>query len=527
MRKGFAVPTLESPGECLERLSARVPGYIRLTFLSAVVLGLAAHLYMFANKFTNHDDLNQMFYADYGAASGRWLLPPVLRLDGNLSIPWLIGLLSILLLAGTACVTVSLLRIRQPLGCFAASALMVTFPTVTATFGYMFSADAYFLSLLMAAWGAYAAVKWGWRGSALGAAALALSMSIYQSYLPVAAALMVGALLLETLDGDRSFRQLVWRGVRLAGTLLAAVAGYMLSVRLTTRNTGLTDYEGISSMGKLSLAELPRLVLRSYRKYVDFFLRNDWSCHFGFMKYAFILAGLATVILAVLLLRRRRLGGARTALAVALAAVYPLAGALIYVMVPGGFVHIHMLYGLVYILLAPLALADFAAQDGKWEAGGAALRSAASWVILLTMALTSYSYVVTANNAYLKADLGMRQCEAYSNRLLERVETCDGYKAGMDVVLVGSDVREEALNPTPEASTAWLVGIFDMGNLRTYFTYRKFLRYYLGFTGPVYTGESEIARTLAETEQVRTMPLYPEAGSVQVIDGMVVVKLND
>ncbi len=456
MRKGFAVPTLESPGECLERLSARVPGYIRLTFLSAVVLGLAAHLYMFANKFTNHDDLNQMFYADYGAASGRWLLPPVLRLDGNLSIPWLIGLLSILLLAGTACVTVSLLRIRQPLGCFAASALMVTFPTVTATFGYMFSADAYFLSLL-----------------------------------------------------------------------LAAVAGYMLSVRLTTRNTGLTDYEGISSMGKLSLAELPRLVLRSYRKYVDFFLRNDWSCHFGFMKYAFILAGLATVILAVLLLRRRRLGGARTALAVALAAVYPLAGALIYVMVPGGFVHIHMLYGLVYILLAPLALADFAAQDGKWEAGGAALRSAASWVILLTMALTSYSYVVTANNAYLKADLGMRQCEAYSNRLLERVETCDGYKAGMDVVLVGSDVREEALNPTPEASTAWLVGIFDMGNLRTYFTYRKFLRYYLGFTGPVYTGESEIARTLAETEQVRTMPLYPEAGSVQVIDGMVVVKLND
>ncbi len=525
MIKGL-LPVLESPDECLERLWKRIPDYIRRTFAAAAVLGLATHLYMFANKFTNHDDLNQMFYADYGAASGRWLLPLVLRLDGNLSIPWLIGLLSVLFLAGVACFTVSLLRIRRPLSCFAASALIVTFPTVTATFGYMFSADAYFLSLLMAVFGAYAAVKWGWRGSALGAVVIALSMSIYQSYLPTAAVLMVGALLFETLDGECSFRELFGKGVRLAGVLLAAVAGYMVSVRLTTRNTGLTDYEGISSMGRLSLTELPSLIFKSYRKYVDFFLRNDWNCHFDFLKYGFILAGLATVILGVLLLRRRRLGRAKTALVLGLAAVYPLAGAFIYVMVPNGFVHIHMLYGLIYILIAPLALADYTAQQEKREAGKAALRSAASWVILLTMILTSYSYAVTDNNAYLKADLGMRQCEAYSNRLLERIEICDGYKAGMDIVLVGSDIREEALTPTPEASTAWLVGIFDMGNLRTFSTYRKFLRYYLGFTGPVYTGDSEIARNLANMETVQAMPLYPEAGSVQVIDGMVIVKLN-
>ena len=503
----------------------RVPGYIRLTFAAAVVLGLATHLYMFANKFTNHDDLNQMFYAGYGTASGRWLLPPILRLDGDFSMPWLIGLLSVLCLAGVACFTVALLRIRRPLGCAAAAALIVTFPAVTATFGYMFSADAYFFSLLLAVFGAYAAVKWGWLGSALGVIAITLSMGIYQSYFPVAAVLMVGALLFETLDGERSFRELFLKGLRLALTLAAALIAYMVIVNITTRNVGLTDYEGISDMGKLSLGELPRLIYISYRKYYYFFLCNDWNCHFGFLKYAFLLTGAGTIALGVLLLVRKRLGPARTVLALALAAVYPLAGALIYVMVPNGFVHIHMLYGMVYILIAPIALAEYAGP--RLEKGRTRpVHAAVSWVVLLTMALTAYSYAVTDNDAYLKADLGMRQCAAYSNRLLERVESCEGYVPGMSVVLVGSDIREEALNPTPDLDSARIVGIFNMGDLRTFFTYRYFLRYYLGFTGPVFTGDSEMAWRYAAMGQVRAMPLYPQPGSVQVIDGAVVVKLN-
>ena len=137
----------KTPEVCVSALWKKIPRYIRLTYAAAVVLGLSVHLYMFTNKFTNHDDLNQMFYADYGTASGRWLLPSVLRLDGNISIPWLIGLLSILCLAGTACLTVALFRIRRPFGCIVTAALLVAFPAVTATFGYMFSADAYFLSL--------------------------------------------------------------------------------------------------------------------------------------------------------------------------------------------------------------------------------------------------------------------------------------------------------------------------------------------------------------------------------------------
>lgn len=517
---------LDSPDRLVAKLCRRVPGYIRLTYLASVVLGLLTHLYMFTNKFTNHDDLGQMFFAGYGAASGRWLLPWVLRLDGNFSMPWLIGILSILCLAGVPCFVVALLRVRRSLGCVITAALLVTFPTVTATFGFMFSADAYFFSLLLAVLGAYLSVRWDWKGSLLGAVAITLSLGIYQAYLPVAAVLMVGALLFETLDGDSPLRALFLKGVRLMATLIAALLAYLVMVRITTRYTGLTDYEGISDMGKLSLGELPQLVAMSFKKYVAFFLLDNWNCHAGYLRYAFILTALLTIALGMLLLSRRRIGKGRTILALCLVVIYPLAGGLIYVMVPKGFVHIHMMYGFVFLLIAPIALMEYIGPVLQKGNRTRTFHVAASWIILLTMVLTAYSYGITDNNAYLKADLGMRQCEAYSNRLLARVESTEGYEPGMPVVLVGSTEREAALSPTPELDASDLVGIFNMGDLRTFFTYSYFLRYYLGFSNPVYTGNSERARSLADTERVQAMPLYPLAGSVQVMDGAVVVKLN-
>ena len=200
--------TLADPNGFCQTLWRRTPAHIRTTFFSAVAAGLGTHLYVFTNKFANHDDLYQLFRGGYGVFSGRWLLPTVLRMDGSFSIPWLIGLLGILFLSLGACVVVSLLRIRRPLGCLLAGALLVSFPSVTATLGYLFTSDAYFFGLLLAELGAWVTLRRGWWGSALGAALLCLSLGVYQSYLPVAAALMA--------PSRPSWRAPAWRPWRAA-----------------------------------------------------------------------------------------------------------------------------------------------------------------------------------------------------------------------------------------------------------------------------------------------------------------------
>ena len=71
MIKPFSAGELKDPGTCLGELWARVPHYIRVTFCSALVLGFVTHMYMFTNKFTNHDDVGSLFGNSYGAASGQ------------------------------------------------------------------------------------------------------------------------------------------------------------------------------------------------------------------------------------------------------------------------------------------------------------------------------------------------------------------------------------------------------------------------------------------------------------------------
>ena len=127
-----------TPDVVVKRCWQKLPAYIRWTFVAAVIMGFVAHLFVFTNDLINHDDIYHLFQCVYGAQSGRWFLPTVLQWDGSYSLPWLIGVLSILCLAVTACFTVNLLRIRGRLGILVTVTLLVAYPTVAATFSYMF-----------------------------------------------------------------------------------------------------------------------------------------------------------------------------------------------------------------------------------------------------------------------------------------------------------------------------------------------------------------------------------------------------
>lgn len=519
---------LPMPNQFLGSLFRRVPGYCWWTFGSAMVVGLISHLYMFTNKLPNHDDVGHTFSADYGTQSGRWFLPTVLKLDGDFSIPLLNGILGLLFLAVTACLVAAILRIRHRFSCTVLAALLVSFPTVSATYSYMFTADGYFLGLMLAALGAYWAIRYPRLGLILGTVSITLSMGIYQSYFPVAAALMVGAMFFETLDGRKSFRQLVLQGVRLVVVLGVSMVLYMLIVKITTMELGLVDYMGISTMGQLQLSQLPGLVVRCYLEYLRFFFIDSLNTQFAVLRLPLLLCGAATVVLLAVLLWTRHLGVLRTVLAVFLVILYPLAANLIYIMVAGQSVHLLMVYGSVLLLAAPIALTDYGLEDfSKLRLPQQSLCALMSWVILAGLSLVSFTYVVGSNQAYLKMQLSMDQISSYSTRLLSAIEQCEGYKPDLPVVLLGSSRRTEDLNPTPalDAITGNMIGVPDMAMMRTCYTYHYFLRYYMGFTGQVYLDTSQQAQDLAALEEVQAMSVYPKSGSIQVVNGYVVVKL--
>lgn len=513
------------PDTAFARFWSRLPAATKQSFFAGVVMGLVCHLYLFTNLIPNHDAVFHLFQCDYGTASGRWFLPLVLAWDGDYNMPWLQGVLSLLCLAGTVSITTRLLRIEKPLAIVITAALCTAFPTVAATFTYMFTADAYFFGLFLAALAAYAVWRMPIWGLPLGTILLILSMGIYQSYFPVAAVLMVGALLFDCLEGRGSFGRTLLRGVRMVATLALGIVVYMAVARLATMASGgLSDYMGISSMGSLSLSKLPELARQSLESYESYFLQNELGWNFSFIPLLVIAAWVSGVVLLATLLLRRQVGVLRGLLALVLVLLYPLAGSLIHIMVAGAAVHDLMIYGLLYALILPLALASFAATHAD-EMGSlrSALQSLMSWIVIASMALTAYNYIVTDNKAYLKMELGFTQIEAYSNRLATMIQSVPGYSPSLAVVLVGSSNGDALLNVTPELSEITLTGALNMGTYRTQYSYGYLLNRFSALPNYVYLDDmpEEVISGVSET-----MPAYPQQGCVQIAGDYIVVRLN-
>lgn len=512
------------PEDAFLSLRRRIPRSTVICFVSTFILGLLIHMNMFVNKLPNLDDTWYLLGSDYGVASGRWLLPSILGLDGDLSMSWVIGVISVTLLSVSACLATSVLRIRRPLPRILAGALMVSFPTVASTFTYMFSADAYFLSLLLACLGAYLTVKYRF-GFVGGIIAVALSLGIYQSYLGVAAVLLVAALILETLDGSATVKQLLLRGVKYLLTLALGVALYYLIVKLTTQSEQLVDYMGISSMGEIPAAKLPELIGRAYKSYYNFYIYDQRSLHFDCMTYVFTLMGLACLILGILILKIKKLGALRTVLLLVLLIIAPLAGAIIYVTSTNDYVHDLMIYGLCFLLIAPLVLYEFYRRVSP-IGGKSTLGSISCWIIAGALTLTVYNYGILSNEVYFHQQVTYEQTVSYSTRLISAIESFEGYDENIDVVLMGKALAYVDEDHMPEPEVPALTGVLNSKDNINSYSYGNFLRYFMGMSNNVYATESPIAKELWNDSELDSIPCYPDEGSIFMKDGRIVVKLS-
>ena len=99
-------------GESLPAACAALWRENRLPFLSGLLAGLAAHGYAFGNKLLNHDEIESLFGKGATVTSGRWGLELVKLLFPDWSMPWIYGILSLLLISAAACLMLRVLDIR-------------------------------------------------------------------------------------------------------------------------------------------------------------------------------------------------------------------------------------------------------------------------------------------------------------------------------------------------------------------------------------------------------------------------------
>ena len=479
----------------------------RAPFLAAFLAGLAAHGYAFSNKLLNHDEIESLFGKGATITSGRWGLEPVKLLFPDWSMPWIYGLISLLLISAAACLMLHILDLRRPGLRMLMAALVTTFPSLTGNFCFMFTSAPYAWSFLLAV----LAVRLQQKGRrVLAPLALVLALGIYQAYIAVTASLFLLCMIAQALDADRPVGEIVTGGLRALAMMLLSVGLYYGAALLVLRfaGDGFNAYVTENVNGSVGLLRRVRIAYDAF--FYVFTFRNFYLISSEALRWVHIaLAAVLAVCMAVLALRKKR--WLHAALLAFLTALLPLAICCMFLIMSQQSIHTLVMYSFIAVyLLAALVMERMTLPAGR---SAAALMSA-------MLALIAAGNIYFANMTYLKLQLQYENAHAFYTVLLTRVTQTEGFDENSRLAVLGE--QDNLLHRFDELDTDLLQG--PNRDLVNIYSRENFLRFYLGCELPF--AEEEALRALASDPRVQAMPEYPYAGSVRKLGDFIVVKLG-
>ena len=495
------------------------PTWIAAIF--AFVTGIAVHLFGLVNILHNHDNITRSWGYGDGISSGRWFLhlvgEAVSAIGGNVNLPLVCGVIFIAFLALSAALFVSVIGIKGRKSAAIIGAVFVTFPAVTSTMFYRYTAGYYGLAIFLSVLAVWVIDKNKF-GFIISGVFTALALGIYQAYLPLTVAMLVLVMIKRVLTEDESFLKHLLRGIRYCASVVIGLVLYFVIMRLSLAVMGieLTGYQGIGTMGKLSISQIPSLVITAFKSFILMPFENYCSLSsINAIKYSYIFLGLVTVatVIYVLIIKKKKLTD--VIMTVFLGVMFPIAVNLIVIMCPDSVIYTLMVYSFAVVLCTPIVLVE------TCPAGSIRKYTSAGAMALVLCLVMSYSYLANVN--YSSMYYANRQTENYLNGLITQIRSTEGFTADKKWVLVG-DYINDPLFYDPWQS----VDIFG-GSAHTYGTINGYSRNwwiesYTGITPPWADGNT--TKKIENSDEVADMPTWPDSGSIQIIDDVVVIKIS-
>lgn len=519
MEATFAWPAMTNPWKKASRP-------FKTAFLSACLFGVITHIYIFTNLILNHDSVWRLFYANDNTASGRWFLKTLSDASTKFQLPVVIGLISILMLALTAGLTVSILKISNKYAAVLTSAFLVTMPSVACIFSYMFTADAYFICLFLNTLAVFLSQRynWGWLPAVL---LCTLACGGYQAFICYAIGLFLMDCILE-LFSDKKLREIIGKGLKYIAIIVASLLLYYLFLTVITKVRGivLNSYQGVSSISLSNIKGFLSQIPLAYKNFIQYFKAPAYSSKFyQEVQLLFLLCTVGAVIYLVKVSRLYREWG-RLALLIVGIMLLPLALNFITVLSVGAEVHALMIYSFVLGFVFALRIVEMTVQ--KMIESGKPKWSALLMIHIALAGLLVWNNFCVSNTAYLRLQVCYENSFALANRIVARIERLDGYSPTLPVAVIGEANR---------SLYGGTVGEFNQFNSLTgtgdrllyspepHHRTRYFIEDYIGLHMPAPNKEQK--EMLKASETIKTLPSYPQEGSVAIYEGIVVVKLSN
>lgn len=262
----------------------------RLTFMVTFIGGLLVHIYKFVNTIIGHDSLYNFYSSQNMIGSGRYLLGIFCSPTSFFNLPWVNGIASVLLISLSAVLIVDILHIDNKLLASLTGLILVTFPAITETFFFEFTADGYMWAMLLCTLSVKLTLIKE-KAAPLGIVAsiflIAITCAIYQAYVSFSLLLLIVYFINDVFSEKRASKKyLKWILLQLF-IYVSALILYLVVWKALMFCLGMTStsYYGINSMGStFSVVEAVKAVI--YNTFIFLFQWNIFE--YGLTMYSFI-----------------------------------------------------------------------------------------------------------------------------------------------------------------------------------------------------------------------------------------------
>lgn len=503
---------------------------------------LLAHMYVFTNGALLFDAVGvYRGEANFAVGSDKWAMGLYWWIDLGINSPWLAGVWAIVLMITTVYCICDILEIRTAWGIALTAGLCAVNSAICSEQEY--TGQNYYiiiplLEAVLAAWIIRKSHLHFILRAVLAAFLVALSGGTYGAMVSAMPAILLVAVIFDILRGDAGRKNWI-ESLKYAGIFICGMALYYIILRALLHIQGgeLQSYMGEDALSNVSvLGSMVRTVPKAYGYMINYYL--------GYSKYLpallnrilkalMVFGGLESLALLVMVrkdLQDKLLNGILLILAIGIS---PAVLNLIYIMSLGN-VHYLMIFTYCIPLLAFVKVNELLLEKVREQRSRyIGYASRALGVLFI------YYSVVMSNAMYMNYQQMYIETISLGTRILDRIETCDGFEGTEEVVLLGAMYYNEYWG-VPGNEEAMILNAFlgpgNRNNVNGINYASRVVRFLTNVldSSLSYSYYENIEDCIQkegliadEIDAIKEMAAFPINGSVEKIGGKIYVKLSE
>ena len=433
----------------------------------------------------------------------------------------IIILICLTFLSISCLIIIRIFKVRNKILVFLISALVAVAPQFTATYMFIYCADAYCLAFLFATLGVYFLTQIDNKRIfyLLSIVSTIIVCSLYQAYLGVLIGLTI-ILLIKYILENIDTKELLIKGLKYIVTILIGVTLYYLLLKLIVfmLDISIASYKGANNIGLDTILALPKTILQTYKDFFKFFFTDKIINNIYWKRISiYIILFSVSIVNLIYIVFKNKLDNKiiKIILMILLLGVYPIGISIMNLISPETKVNLVSGPGLITVIMVMVIIYQ--------NLNDITFDNFIKYLYIIGSTLLIITFVLQNTYTYMSRQQTFRNYYTVSNDIYSRATQIDNYSEDAewmfsDVIRYNVKNIERTNGFISKDNMTW--NNYD-GILQNYNYFQK----YLGINIKICSKEKY--DEIIKTDVFKKMPIYPKKGCIKMIDNVVVIKISD